>query len=102
MGNAPAIVGFVGGSAADALQFTHLMYEITLAENPAWTLPALNFRGAPTGIDIRRVLETSILPIINTGIAHREAGIGMIGAGLVRPPLDCFTQAVLQLAQNRG
>ncbi len=100
MGNAPAIVGFVGGSAADALEFTHLMYEITLAENPAWTLPALNFRGAPTGIDIRRVLETSILPIINTGIAHREAGIGMIGAGLVRPPLDCFTQAVLQLAQK--
>ncbi len=100
MGNAPAIVGFVGGSAADALQFTHQMYEITLAENPAWTLPALNFRGAPTGIDICRVLETNILPIINTGIAHREAGIGMIGAGIVRPPLDCFTQAVQQLARE--
>jgi hypothetical protein len=99
MGNAPAIVGFVGGTAADALRYTRLMYEITLEENPAWTLPALNFRGAPTGIDICRVVETGILPIINTGIAHRQAGVGMIGAGLVRPPLDCFEQAVRHLAE---
>ncbi|HEY1014113.1 MAG TPA: DUF1116 domain-containing protein [Herpetosiphonaceae bacterium] len=98
MGNAPAIVGFVGGSAADALDFTRAMYEITLAEHPAWTLPVLEFRGAPTGIDLRRVLETGILPIINTGIAHRQPGVGMIGAGLVHPPLACFEQAALYLA----
>jgi hypothetical protein len=98
MGNAPAIVGFVGGSAADALRYTLSMYDLTLAEHPAFTLPALNFRGAPAGIDVRRVVESGVLPIINTGIAHREPGIGMIGAGLVHPPRECFEQALLALA----
>ncbi|HEX6288907.1 MAG TPA: DUF1116 domain-containing protein [Herpetosiphonaceae bacterium] len=101
MGNAPAIVGFVGGTAADALRYTLSMYELTLAENPAFTLPALNFRGAPTGIDVRRVVETGILPIINTGIAHREPGIGMVGAGLVHPPRECFEQALLALVEEQ-
>jgi hypothetical protein len=100
MGNAPAIVGFVGGTAADALRYTLSMYELTLAENPAFTLPALNFRGAPTGIDVRRVIETGILPIINTGIAHREPGVGMVGAGLVHPPRACFEQALLTLVEH--
>jgi hypothetical protein len=99
MGNAPAIVGFVGGTAADALGYTRSMYDLTLAEHPAFTLPALNFRGAPTGIDVRRVVESGVLPIINTGIAHREPGIGMIGAGLVHPPRVCFEQALLALAE---
>jgi len=101
MGNAPAIVGFVGGTAADALRYTLSMYDLTLAENPAFTLPALNFRGAPTGIDVRRVVESGVLPIINTGIAHREPGVGMVGAGLVHPPRACFEQALLALgAEN--
>ncbi|HEY0605740.1 MAG TPA: DUF1116 domain-containing protein [Herpetosiphonaceae bacterium] len=100
MGNAPAIVGFVGGTAADALRYTLSMYDLTLAENPAFTLPALNFRGAPTGIDVRRVVESGVLPIINTGIAHREPGVGMVGAGLVHPPRECFEQALLALAED--
>ncbi|MFA7215992.1 MAG: DUF1116 domain-containing protein, partial [Bacillota bacterium] len=76
MAAAPVIVQFVGGSAGDALNFTQRMYEITEAENTVYRIPALNFRGTPTGIDIRKVVETGILPNINTGIAHKDAGVG--------------------------
>jgi hypothetical protein len=93
MAAAPAIVQFVGGSTEDALRLTRTMYEITLEESSTWRIPALDFRGTPTGIDLYRVLESGILPSINTGIAHREAGVGMIGAGLVQPPLACFVEA---------
>lgn len=94
MAAAPAIVRFVSGTAREALASTLEMYEITLAENPAFGIPQLDFRGTPTGIDIRKVVRTGILPRINTGIAHREPGIGQIGAGLVRPPRVCFEQAL--------
>jgi hypothetical protein len=98
MAGAPAIVQFVGGTPADALGHTLRMYEITLGESEAYRLPALDFRGTPTGIDLRLVLQTGILPQINTGIAHRRAGIGQIGAGLVNPPLACFETASRALA----
>lgn len=94
MGAAPAIVQFVGGTPQDALNFTTSMYEITEAENNAYKVPPLNFRGSPTGIDIQKVIETQILPIINTGIAHKDAGVGQVGAGLVRPPMKCFEDAL--------
>jgi len=100
MGGAPAIVLFVGGTPADALRYTRLMYEITLGEHPAYRLPPLGFRGTPTGIDVRLVMQTGILPQINTGIAHREAGIGQIGAGLVNPPRACFEAALRALATD--
>jgi hypothetical protein len=98
MASAPAIVRFVGGSASDALRTTQLMYEITLGENPAYAFPVLEFRGAPTGIDLTRVLRTGILPQINTGMAGKVAGTGQVGAGLVQPPLECFTSALSALA----
>ena len=98
MAAAPAIVQFVGGTPADALRYTELMYEITLAESAAHRIPALGFRGTPTGIDVRLVLQTGILPQINTGIAHRQPGIGQIGAGLVTPPRECFEAAGRALA----
>jgi hypothetical protein len=98
MAGAPAIVQFVGGTPADALGYTRRMYEITLGESEAYRLPALDFRGTPTGIDVRLVLQTGILPQINTGIAHRRPGIGQIGAGLVNPPLACFKAAGRALA----
>ncbi len=101
MAAAPAIVTFVSGTARDALQATLEMYEITLAENSAFGIPALDFRGTPTGIDIRKVVRTGILPRVNTGIAHRRAGIGQIGAGLVRPPRECFEQAVRAMVDDR-
>jgi hypothetical protein len=75
------------------------MYRITLAENPHYTLPALDFRGAPLGIDVRRVVELNLPPVINTGIAHREPGHGLVGAGVVSAPLGCF-EAALRAMDN--
>jgi hypothetical protein len=100
MAGAPAIVRFVGGSVSDALRTTREMYEITVSENPAYALPILDFRGAPTGIDVTRVLRTGVLPQINTGIAGRVAGTGQVGAGLVNPPLECFVAAADALAER--
>jgi hypothetical protein len=94
MAGAPAIVQLVGGDVADARMWTELMYQLTAAEHPMWTLPALGVRGVPFGIDALRVVRTGIAPIINTGIAGRVAGTGQVGAGLVRPPLSCFADAV--------
>jgi hypothetical protein len=76
-----------------AMEATLEMYEITVAEHEHFKIPALGFRGTPTGIDVRTVVDSGITPRINTGIAHREAGVGQIGAGLVRPPMAVFTQA---------
>lgn len=73
------------------------MLHITLGQNSAFTLPALDFKGTPAGIDARRVLDTGILPVINTGVAHRDAGVGQIGAGITHAPLACFTEAILAL-----
>ncbi len=100
MAAAPAIVKFVGGSPGDAVEVTKRMYEITLAENGAYQIPILDFRGSPTGIDLRKIVETGILPTINTGIAHREPGVGMVGAGLVKPPENCFRDAIVAFAER--
>lgn len=99
MAAAPAIVQFVGGQPRDSIAHSQRMYEITLGESEAYTLPILNFRGTPTGVDIRLIMQTGILPQINTGIASRRAGIGQIGAGLVNPPRECFEGALRALAQ---
>jgi hypothetical protein len=98
MAAAPAIVRLVGGTEAEAFESTAEMYRITVAEHPELLIPALGFRGTPTGIDARKVVESGILPRINTGIAHREAGIGQIGFGLVRPPLAPFREALAALS----
>jgi hypothetical protein len=102
MAGAPAIVQLVGGDVGDARGWTELMYEVTLAEHPTWALPALGFRGVPFGIDVLRVVRTGVVPIINTGIAGRVAGTGQVGAGLVRPPIECFTAALAALAESVG
>jgi hypothetical protein len=95
---APAIVQFVGGTPADAINTTLAMYEITAGEHSAFSIPALNFRGTPVGVDVRRVIETGITPRLNTGIAHKTPGVGMVGAGLVQAPLGCFKQAFAALS----
>ncbi|WP_207782615.1 DUF1116 domain-containing protein [Phytoactinopolyspora limicola] len=100
MAAAPAIVRFVGGTVPDALHTSQLMYEITVAENPAYAYPILDFRGAPTGIDITLVARTGILPQINTGMAGKVAGTGQVGAGLVKPPAECFVAALAELANR--
>lgn len=94
MATAPAIVQFVGGTPKDAINYTTTMYEITCAENNAYKIPNINFRGTPTGIDMRKVIETRILPVINTGIACNRAGVGQVGAGVVNPPMKCFEDAL--------
>ncbi len=100
MATAPAIVTFVGGTPKDAMNATLEMYEITFAESKYFTMPSLDFRGTPTGIDIRKVVELGIAPRINTGIAHKNAGVGQVGAGLVRPPLAIFEQALVAFAEK--
>jgi hypothetical protein len=100
MATAPAIVTFVGGTPKDAINATLEMYEITFAESKFFTMPALDFRGTPTGIDLRKVVELGITPRINTGIAHKNAGVGQVGAGLVRPPLKIFEDALLAFAEK--
>ncbi len=95
MAASPAVAKFVGaGTWRDARRFTEEMHEITVGANPAFPLPTMDDQGAPTGIDIRKIVETGILPAINTGIAHRKPGVGQVGAGVVRAPLECFTQAL--------
>jgi hypothetical protein len=102
MAAAPAIVQFVGGTPADALRNTREMGLITLGPNSALTLPALGFAGTPAGIDARAVLDTRIAPIINTGIAHKDPGVGQIGAGITRAPIECFADAISALAAGRA
>ncbi|HUF91035.1 MAG TPA: DUF1116 domain-containing protein [Candidatus Limnocylindria bacterium] len=99
MAAAPAVARFVGaGGVAHALAATEEMREISAGEHPHFRIPSLDDRGTPVGIDVRAVVETSITPLINTGIAGRKAGTGQVGAGVVRAPLACFTQALELLA----
>lgn len=105
MAAAIPIVQFVGGTPQDALNYSKTMYEITEEENNAFKIPVLDFRGTATGIDIQKVIETGIRPIINTGIAHKDAGVGQVGAGLVNPPMKCFEDALeafVELLEEEG
>jgi hypothetical protein len=100
LGNAPAIVQFVGGTVEDALSYVKKMYEITWTENRNYTIPFLNFRGTPAGVDIRKVIQTGILPMITTGIAHKERGRGQVGAGITTPPMECFEKALIAFSEK--
>jgi len=94
MAGAPAVVEYIGGTAKFAMETTLKMYEITVGEHETFKLPPVNFRGTPLGIDIRKVVETGITPVINTGIACKRPGVGQIGAGLTAAPMECFTAAL--------
>jgi hypothetical protein len=98
MATAPAIVALVGGTVEEGIALSRSMREITTTENPNVTIPALGFRGIATGIDVRKVAQTGVLPVITTAIAHRDAGVGMIGAGITHPPAECFDRALAALA----
>ena len=100
MAAAPAIVQFVGGTAEDATAATRAMGRITAGANPGFAIPQLGFTGTPTGIDLRLVEERNLLPQINTGIAHKEPGVGQVGAGLVHPPWEAFHAALLALSEH--
>lgn len=102
MATAPGIVSWVGGSVAYAIENTQKMYEITHTKHKYFIIPFLDFQGTPTGIDLRKVVRTGITPTINTGIAHKEAGIGQVGAGIVSFPLEMFKQALKSYAEKYG
>ena len=78
------------------------MYEVSLAEDPLFQIPYLDFIGVPVGIDIRKIVETGILPVINTGMAHKEGGHPMIGAGRADAPMECFKGALMAFAERYG
>ncbi len=99
---APAIVQFVGGTADDALRYTRQMYEITAGENNVYQIPSLNFRGAPVGIDVIKVVQTGVTPFIDTGVAHKEPGVGQVGAGVLSAPMEPFKKAYEGLAAKLG
>jgi hypothetical protein len=100
IGGAPGILTLVGGTPEEALAYSREMKKITAAVHPTYRMPALGFVGAPLGIDIRKVVQTGITPIIDTAIAHRDPGYPIIGAGLTRPPMDCFKQALIAFGRE--
>ena len=102
MATAPALVTFIGGSPKDAIQTTLDMYEITYAEHKQFTIPFLDFRGTPTGVDIRKVVEKQIAPRVNTGVAHKDPGVGQVGAGVVSAPMSIFEDALVAFADKYG
>ena len=102
LGGAPAILTLVGGTPEAALAYTREMASITVARHPQYLMPALNFEGAPLGIDIRKVVQTGVTPIIDTAIAHKDPGYPKIGGGLVRAPLECFKKALIRFGQQYG
>lgn len=101
MAASQAIVKFVGGTAQDAIRYSQTMQAITIGNNPAFTIPSMNFSPVAAGIDARKVLNNMIMPVINTGIAHKQAGIGQIGAGITTAPAACFIAALHDFIQTR-
>jgi Protein of unknown function (DUF1116) len=93
---APAITQFIGGTPSLGKKYTDEMYGITWAEHPRYTIPALDFRGTPLGVDLLKVARSRVTPVLDTGIAHREPGIGQIGAGIVRVPIEPFDRALIE------
>jgi hypothetical protein len=102
MGAAPQIVSYLGGEADDVIRYSEMMYRITFGENDDFRIGQFGGRGSPLGIDIVKVCETGITPIINTGIAHKRAGVGQIGAGFVRAPIGCFQVALDAFQEKYG
>lgn len=102
MATAPALVTFIGGTPRDAINTTLDMYEITFGEHKHFNIPFLDFRGTPTGVDIRKVVETTMSPRVNTGVAHKDPGVGQVGAGVVSAPMKCFEDALVAFAEKYG
>jgi hypothetical protein len=100
LGGSPSILNLVGGTPAESLAFSREMRQITAGTSPDYRIPALSFEGTALGIDIRKVVQTNTLPIIDTAIAHKDPGYPLIGAGLVRPPMACFEKALVRFGEK--
>ncbi len=98
----PALTLLAGGTVAQSMQYSREMYHITVGRNPAMSLPALDFAPAPVGIDVRKVVDSGIRPVVTTGIAHKQAGLGQVGAGVVRVPMACYVSALHAFAKKYG
>jgi hypothetical protein len=96
---APSMASFAGGGFQDSVKITKQMSQITTGKNPKFGIPCLDFEGTPTGIDVRKVVETGILPSINSAVVHKSSGAGQIGAGIVHAPYECFTKAVMEFGR---
>ena len=100
IGGAPGILNFTGGTASQALAFSREMHSIAVGTSPDYRIPSLDFQGTAVGIDIRKVVQTNVVPVIDTAIAHKEPGHGIIGGGIVRPPIECFTKALTRFRER--
>ncbi|MFC2028911.1 DUF1116 domain-containing protein [Chloroflexota bacterium] len=100
IGGAPGILSLVGGTPEQALEYSREMRNITVSTHPTYRMPALGFAGTSIGIDIRKVVQTGITPIIDTAIAHKDPGYPIIGAGMVRAPLECFKKALIAFGRK--
>jgi hypothetical protein len=96
LAGAAGILALVGGTPEEAMSWSRDMRQITVTTSPHYRMPIMGFQGAPVGIDIRKVVQTGIVPIIDTAIAHRNPGYPVIGAGIVRAPMDCFKKALVR------
>lgn len=95
-----ALQDYQGGSPEGMVEMNRDMYRITLAEHPEFKIPFLGFRGTPTGIEIHKVVETGIAPVMDIGVAGTQGG--QIGAGVLRAPVACFELAVDAYATRYG
>jgi Protein of unknown function (DUF1116) len=91
---APAFCPAIGVSLDEARVFADRACQLSLGEHPHFRIPALAFRGAPVGVDVRKVVQRGTLPVIDIMICHRKPGIGLIGMGVVSPPMQCFVDAM--------
>jgi uncharacterized protein DUF1116 len=98
--SAPAMASFAGGGFQEAVSITKQMGLITLIKNSKFAVPTLDFEGTPMGIDIRKVVETGILPSINSAVIHKATGAGQIGAGIVKAPYECFAKALVAFGEK--
>ncbi len=94
LANQLGFLPIVGCSLEQALELTHEVRQLSVSSSTNYAIPIFKFEGSPLGIDIRKVVETGVLPIIDTGIAHKEPGYPIVGSGLARPPMECFKKAL--------
>ena len=102
MAASPAISEFVGSTPSFGIHLTKRMYRITLAKHRDFRIPYLDYEGTPTGICLEKVLRRGIVPVVNTGVAHKEPGIGQIGAGIAEAPMVCFRKAARKFKEQYG
>jgi hypothetical protein len=93
----PAVAQFLGGSMSAAAALTDRLATVCAGRSSRFKIPALGMAGTPLGVDVRRVVELGITPAVTTGILHRDAGTGQVGAGVAEAPLRCFADALADL-----